>query len=258
MWMKHIERKAYQQSDAVVSLLPNALEHMAPLGLERSRFHYVPNGFWLDEWDSALSEVPSVHQKIFDWCTRNKKLKVVYTGSHGPPNALDQLLLLEKIARNGEVPYHFILIGDGIQKTEIAEVARSQNLTYLNFLPKVPREVVPAILAQADVCFLGWQKQAIYNLGISPNKLCDYFLAAKPILHALDARHDPVAESGAGITVAPYDPQQLDSALRKFCEMTEAQRQLIGAKGNRFAMKHLEWSVIGENYFRMCRRLISE
>jgi hypothetical protein len=91
---------------------------------------------------------------------------------------------------------------------------------------------------------------------ISPNKLCEYFQAAKPVLHALEARHDPVAECGAGITIAPYQPRQLDKALRAFCKMTQAQRISMGTKGRQYALTNLEWSVIGERYYRICRNLV--
>jgi glycosyltransferase involved in cell wall biosynthesis len=255
LWMKRIERKAYRKSDAVVSLLPNAMEHMAPLGLEASRFHYVPNGFWFDEWDSKSGMVPVDHQKTFDWCTRNKKLKVVYTGSHGPPNALEQLLLLKTVVKSRDLPYHFILIGDGILKPELAEAAHTQNITYLSFLPKVGRESIPAILEQADVCFLGWQDRAIYNLGISPNKLCDYFMAAKPVLHAYGGKHDPVAAAGAGITIEPFNALQLDSELIRFCRMTDLEKRILGQNGRQYALNHLEWSVLGEKYHDLCKRI---
>jgi glycosyltransferase involved in cell wall biosynthesis len=258
IWMKHIEQRAYREADAVVSLLPNALEHMRPMGLDDARYHYIPNGVWADEWGKKPVKVPSAHQQIFDWCTQHKKLKIVYTGSHGPPNALDQIFALKKTVDKRDVPYHFVLIGDGIQKSELMVQVKRQRISFIDILPRVNQDEVPAILNQADVCFLGWQKKPIYDLGISPNKLCDYFLAAKPVLHAYQGSHDPVAAAGAGITVEPFNPRQLDDALRKFCEMTDAQRQFMGSNGKQYALAHLEWSVIGEDYYRMCRHLVSE
>jgi glycosyltransferase involved in cell wall biosynthesis len=223
-----------------------------------ARYHYIPNGVWANEWGNKPVKVPSAHQRIFDWCTHHKKLKIVYTGSHGPPNALDQILALKKTVGRRDVPYHFVLIGDGIQKSELMVQVERQRISFIDILPRVKQDEIPAILNQADVCFLGWQKKPIYDLGISPNKLCDYFLAAKPVLHAYQGSHDPVAAAGAGITVEPFNPRQLDDALRKFCEMTDAQRQFLGANGKKYALAYLEWSVIGENYYRICRHLVSE
>jgi glycosyltransferase involved in cell wall biosynthesis len=58
IWMKHIEQRAYREADAVVSLLPNALEHMRPMGLDDARYHYIPNGVWANEWGKKPVKVP--------------------------------------------------------------------------------------------------------------------------------------------------------------------------------------------------------
>jgi glycosyltransferase involved in cell wall biosynthesis len=254
--MKHIEKKAYKEADAVVSLLPNALDHMAPFGLDADRFWYIPNGFWADEWNNPTKELNGEIQHVFDWCEQNNKLKIVYTGSHGPPNALDQLLALQTEVTKKDVPFHFILIGEGIQKAELMAKTQDQNIHFIDFLPKVHQTQIPAILGRADICFIGWQNKPIYKLGISPNKLVDYFQAAKPILHAYCGFHDPVIKAKAGITIEPYNPGQLYEALNKFCEMTDQERRDMGNRGKQYALQNFEWSVLGEKYSRLCQHLI--
>jgi glycosyltransferase involved in cell wall biosynthesis len=106
-----------------------------------------------------------------------------------------------------------------------------------------------------DVCFIGWQKKQIYCLGISPNKLNEYFKAAKPVLHAVQAFNDPVKESGAGLSVEPYNPKQLDAALRKFFNMSEEERILVGRKGRNYLQDRLDWSTLGNKYLNLCLKL---
>ena len=116
LWFKWIERRAYRQSDAVVSLLSNALEHMAPLGLDKQKFHYIPNGINREEWNAPSVPLPDEHQRVFQRLKEQEKLIVIYTGAHGPPNALDQILGLVKLNKDKNRPYHFVLIGEGIEK----------------------------------------------------------------------------------------------------------------------------------------------
>jgi glycosyltransferase involved in cell wall biosynthesis len=255
LWMTHIEKMAYKNADAIVSLLPGALDHMAPMGVDSKCFRYIPNGFWADEWDSKPSQIPPEHKQVFDRCTQNNKLKVVYAGSHGPPNALDQILRLKEVVHQKDLPYHFILIGDGILKAELVAKSQKHNLTYVDFLPKVNQSELAAILGQADVCFLGWQKKDIYKLGISPNKICDYFMAEKPVVHAYDGKNDPVATARAGITIEPNNPQQLDDALMEFNRMPIDQRYTLGRRGKQYALQHLEWGVLGGSYHDLCQML---
>jgi glycosyltransferase involved in cell wall biosynthesis len=258
MWMKRIERKAYSESDAVVSTLSNALAYMGPIGVGNNRFHFIPNGFSADDWFNQDSTIPVEHEREFVKCRKNGKLIVVYTGSHGPPNALDQILKISEVVKTKDVPYHFILIGEGISKDELVKQTKRCNIHFISFLPKVPQGTVPAILSQADVCFIGWQKKNIYKYGISPNKMCDYFMSGKPILHALDQPDDPVVKANAGISVEPYNPHQLNEALNAFCSMTEAEKKTMGQRGKQYALKHLEWSVIGRKYYNLCKNLVGD
>jgi glycosyltransferase involved in cell wall biosynthesis len=255
IWMKRIERNAYTEADAVVSLLPNALEHMQPLGLSPERFHYIPNGINKEEWNTNSVAIPETHKKVFDWCKDKNKLIVIYTGSMGPPNALDQIFELKSFIDSREAPYHFVLIGSGSLKEKLKKAVKKEKIKFISILPRVASEIVPAILKLGDVCFIGWQKKQIYCLGISPNKLNEYFKAAKPVLHAVQAFNDPVKESGAGLSVEPYNPKQLDAALRKFFNMSEEERILVGRKGRNYLQDRLDWSTLGNKYLNLCLKL---
>jgi len=259
MWMKRIERNAYRQADAVVSTLSNAMAYMGSIGLEKDRFHFIPNGFSANNWQvNHESGIPDDYKKEFARCRKQGKLIVVYAGSHGPPNALDQIIKIGEVVNAKELPYHFILIGEGSSKKELVRQAERCKIKFISFLPKVPQHTITAILEQADVCFIGWQKKEIYKYGISPNKMCDYFMSGKPILHAIDAPDDPVARAKAGISVEPYSPHKLNAALNAFCSMPAAEREAMGQRGKQYALKHLEWSVIGKKYYELCAQLAGE
>jgi glycosyltransferase involved in cell wall biosynthesis len=111
---------------------------------------------------------------------------------------------------------------------------------------------------QANCCFIGWQKKDIYRYGISPNKLGDYFMAGKPVLHAVAAGNDPVAEAKAGLSVEPYNPHQLDRSLRELISMGSEGRNRMGARGRQYALETLEWSVLGKRYENLCQSLIEK
>ena len=50
-----------------------------------------------------------------------------------------------------------------------------------------------------DGLYIGWERNSIYRFGISPNKLLDYMLVGRPVIHAVEAANDAVAECGCGI-----------------------------------------------------------
>lgn len=256
LWFKWIERRAYRQADAVVSLLPNALEHMAPLGLDKRKFHYIPNGINRAEWEAPSVPLPEEHQKVFQQLKEQGELIVVYAGAHGPPNALNQILNLAKLNQDKNKPYHFVLIGEGIEKEKLAKRTKDESISFVTFLPKISKQQVITVLDLADVCFIGWEKKKIYKFGISPNKLGDYFMSAKPVLHAFDINdNDLVQEAGAGISVEPYNIYGLEDALQRFCAMSRAERNTMGMNGRRYALENLDWEILGRRYAEICKSL---
>lgn len=256
LWLKWIEKQAYCKSDAIVSLLPNALEHMAPLGLDERKFHYIPNGINTLEQNELPEQLPHNHLKVFQWLKEHGKLIVVYAGAHGPPNALDQVLDLAKLDSNKVRPYHFVFIGDGVEKEKLANRVKDEDISFATFLPNLPKRELVIALSLADICFIGWKKKRIYKFGISPNKIGDYFMSAKPVLHAASAGNDPVKEAMAGITVEPYNAEELDAALKRFCAMTDKERKAMGERGRKYALEYLDWEVLGKQYSDICESVL--
>ena len=260
LWFSQIERTAYREADAVVSLVPNAYEHMGPLGLEKHKFHFIPNGIDQQEWMGCPMTLPSGHEKTIRKIKGEGKLVVLYTGAHGPPNALDQILDLAKINGGDKPrPYHFVFIGDGIAKDILMRRVKDEGISFVSFLPRITKAQVISALALADVCFVASQKKDIYKYGTSPNKLGDYFMSAKPVLNALYSagriNNDYVAQANSGISVESYNTREIENALQRFCAMTSDERRHMGENGRRYALENLDWEILGRRYALLCESL---
>ncbi|MFY9509850.1 MAG: glycosyltransferase family 4 protein, partial [Rubrivivax sp.] len=195
------EDAAYQHADHVISMLPKVHGYMASRGLDLNKLAIVPNGITLDEWaDESLAALrEDVAQAL-----RGDGLVVGYAGSMGLPNALDTLLDAAKLLQ-GEPRLRFVLVGSGHEQARLAQRVADEGLSNVQLLPPIPKAQVPAFLARVDIAYIGWQRVPIYRFGIAPNKLMDYMMARRAVLHAVEAGNDPVAEAGCGLTVAPQD-----------------------------------------------------
>ena len=256
LWMGCIEKKAYRHADAVVSLLSNADQYMVEKGLDREAFHYIPNGVDVDEWNSMHDDLPDEHKQLFDKLKSQNKVIVVYAGAHGLPNALDQILDLGQLPDSQSFPYHVVMIGDGLLKKDLVKRTKEENLSFVSFLPKLCKSQALKAISMADICFIGWLNKRIYRYGVSPNKLCDYFMAAKPVIHAIATKNDLVSQAKAGISTAPYDVEQLDSALKQMCSYTAEERDIIGHRGREYALNHLNWKVLGARYSELIEKIV--
>ncbi len=104
------------------------------------------------------------------------------------------------------------------------------------------------MLAQVDIAYIGWQHVPIYRFGIAPNKLMDYMMAGRAVLHSVAAGNDPVAEAGCGVTVAPQDTGAVVGGLLKMMNLAPAARAVMGERGRAFVMAKHTYPVLAKRF----------
>jgi glycosyltransferase involved in cell wall biosynthesis len=240
------EDAAYRHSDAVVSMLPKVHAHMARRGLDLKKLSIVPNGISPEEWTAPPEPLRSDVEQAIDAARRAGAVIVGYAGSMGRPNALD--VLLDAAGLMADRPLRFVLVGDGHERERLAARVAQEGLAQVTLLPPIPKAQVPAFLAAIDIAYLGWQRQPLYRFGIAPNKLMDYMMAARPVLHSVEAGNDPVAESGCGLTVAPESPEEVARGLRQLAALSPRERRKFGERGRAYVLQHHAYPVLARQF----------
>lgn len=246
MWVQWAEDHAYRHADKVVSMLPKALDYMRSRGMAPHKFVYVPNGVDEEEWAQPAALPPDV-QASLDRLRAEGLPLVGYAGTHGLANALDVLLdaahQLKGVAK-------LVLVGTGPERERLrARVAR-EGLTHVTMLPSVPKQAVPSFLAAVDIAYIGWHSNPLYRFGISPNKLMDYMMAGKPVVHSVSAGNDPVSEAGCGLTVAPGDAAAVAQAIRRLAKLSPTERAALGRAGREFVLKNQTYGALASRFLR--------
>lgn len=241
------ENAAYRDADLVVSMLPNVASHVAQKGLPLDRLVIVPNGISLDDWQDSTPVLVGEDIRLAIASARAARHLVVgYTGSHGLPNALDTLLDAAALLRHEKLT--FILVGDGHERMRIQARCRTEGLFNVQMFEPVPKAQMAALLALVDMAYLGAPKHPIYRFGVSPNKMIDYMMACVPILYAIEAGNDPVAEAGCGLTVPAEVPDALAKAILKLASLSPAERKAMGDKGRPYALMHHTYDALAKKF----------
>jgi glycosyltransferase involved in cell wall biosynthesis len=240
------ENDAYCDADIVVSMLPVVAEHMRAHGLDLRKLHIVPNGVALEEWQTDPRPLPRELATYLAALKRGGRTIVGYAGSHGLPNALDVLLDAAKLLADDKIS--FVLVGDGHEKARLAERVRAEGLDHVAMLAPVPKAQIPALLATFDIAYIGWQRVPIYRFGIAPNKLMDYMMAGRAVLHSVEAGNDPVTEADCGLTVAPESATAVAEGLRELAATTPEVRALMGERGRAFVVEHHSYRVLAQRF----------
>lgn len=250
MLLQAAEDFACRQADAIVSILPRVREHLEAHGMAPHKLHLVPNGVdpaeWQDETGGGERPLPPALDAALDTLHMRGKFVVGYAGTHGLSNALGTLL--EAAARLRERPVAFVLVGSGPDKPALVRRAAELGLANVQFFDAVPKAMVPALLRRFDLAYIGWRRQPLYRFGISPNKLIDYMMAARPVLHAVEAGNDPVAEAGCGMTVAPEDPRAVADGILALQAIGADARAALGRRGRAYALANHTYPVLGQRF----------
>lgn len=235
-FMQWVEDRAYQDADAVVSNLKNAVEHMVSRGMARDKFSWVPNGFSLDE----VNQKAPLNSTAVAQLPKNKFI-VGYTGTLGVANAMDTLIeAAERLQRYSDIT--FALVGGGKEKGAIQALVKEKQLSNVNFIDPIPKVEVQAILEQFDVCYIGLTKDPLFRFGVSPNKLFDYLYSGTPIIYGIDSgEYKPIKKAQAGLQVPAQDPDKLAEAIIELYKGPARERRIMGENGRRTALKYYEY-----------------
>lgn len=250
MLVQAAEDYAYRRADVVVSMLPKVRSYMESRGMAPHKLHIVPNGIDPAEWQADGSTLPA---PLADTLTTLKLrgLSVVgYAGAHGVANALDTILDAAKLMRGENIA--FVLVGGGPCKRALQQRAQAEDLHNVWFIDPTRKEHIPSLLRRFDMAYIGLQRQPLFRFGISPNKLTDYMMAARPVLLAIEAGNDPVAEAGCGLSITPEDPLAVAQGIRSMLALSEDERRLMGERGRNFVLENLTYAVLAKKFLAAC------
>lgn len=250
MVVKAAEDYVYRHADAVVSVLPKVQGHVASHGMPLDRLHIVPNGVDLREWTGVLPALEAGVDDMLATLADAGNAIVGYAGTHGISNSLNTLLDAARLMREENVS--FVLVGGGPEKAGLQVRARTEQLRNVFFIDPVIKEQVPALLQRFDLAYIGWRRQSLYRFGIAPNKLMDYMMAARPVLHAVEAGNDPVGEARCGLTVAPESPDATALGIRSLLSLSPGERKAMGKRGRDFVMNNLTYPILSKRFLAAC------
>ena len=236
------EKFGYRKADKIISLLPNAAEHIEEVAQASAKFHYIPNG--LDE-NVLEKEEPRLGDLNL---IPSEKFVIGYAGTIGLANALEFFVEAAGLMKTDN-RFYFVIIGEGYLKESL--IKSSESFGNILFLPKVRKNQVAAFLDKFDVCFVGRNNSPLFKHGVSANKYFDYMLAGKPILDSNNLIKDPVELSGCGIIVEPDSSEAIVTGIVQLFEMSDGQRLYMGQLGHDYVKKHHSIEHLSNEYVKL-------
>ena len=121
-----------------------------------------------------------------------------------------------------------------------------ENLENVLFLPRVNKSQVSSVIKKLDVCFIGWHDSKLYEYGIAPNKIPEYLIQGKPVLHSFSGANDPIALADAGISVPAEDPIAIADAVSFLKNCSKNDLENMGLRGMQYATDNYNYEVVAD------------
>lgn len=196
--------------------------------------------------------LPEQHTYTIQGLREQGKIILGFAGGHTQSTAMHIFVQAAKELQN-RPDLAFLLVGDGPQKAELIQLAESLQLSNIQFLPPIPKDAIPLLLTQFDICYAGGVHSILHQYGTSFNKITDYMLAAKPIIFSVDEPDSLVQHVGCGIQVEAENTAQVVQAIEQLTNLSSEQRNIMGMKGHDYAVANLQYPTLAKEFLEKCK-----
>lgn len=240
------EKLIYKNASLINVLTPAFKQNLIESkDIDEEKIIYIPNAA-----DFSLSESISngfnkdLFRESIGW---TGKFVVLYVGAHGVANALEQLLNSAKLLEDTNLL--MVLIGEGMEKLRLKELAEKTGLKNVVFLDPVSKKDVFKYILSCDIGASVLQKNDTFKTVYS-NKTFDYMSCKKPILMAIDGvSRKLVEDANAGVYVEPENENEFNIKIRQFMSNPEILITL-GLNGYQYAKENFDRNILAERYIQ--------
>ncbi|MGA2607501.1 MAG: glycosyltransferase family 4 protein [Terriglobia bacterium] len=182
---------------------------------------------------------------------------VMYAGNLGLTQGLEEVVeaawLLDE-----EPAIRTVLVGDGAAKGSLEQSVERAGLRNVQFIPFQERELLPWVLASADVSLIMLKR----GMGTDsvPSKCYSIMASGRPIIASVDEGSDTwkvIQRAGCGLCLEPENPGALAGAILDLFR-NDAYRARLGALGRAYAVQHHSKLAAAQEFCNLLRSLAGE
>ncbi|MFT3982479.1 MAG: glycosyltransferase family 4 protein [Lachnospiraceae bacterium] len=242
---KKKEERLYSLSDMIGCMSQGNLRYMRKhhAEIDESRLILFPNTMKVLPFENEAEktlEPSEEHLAGGEKNMREKKVRFVFGGNLGKPQALDFLIQAVNSPRMRACKQaEFLFVGEGSEQEKVKKAFQdSPNARFISFLP--PREY-DRLMADCDVGMISLDIR--FTIPNYPSRILGYMAAAKPMLACTDRSTDVkellTEEADCGLWCASDDLDAFCENVERLCA-DEALRRRLGSNGRRYLKEHFD------------------
>ncbi|WP_374398494.1 glycosyltransferase family 4 protein [Flavobacterium sp.] len=250
--LKWLERFVYNKSDAVTTIDQIFYDTVIERFENKSKLHIIPNFVDTDLYHPLSYSSLKIDNSLFK---ANNNLKLMYAGNVG--HAQDWYPLIETAKKMKNDPIDFYVIGEGVMKKYIEDQKKEYSLENLYILPYQPREMMPQLLAFADLQYIFMSKE-MEGHGF-PSKVYTIMACGKPML-ICSGDNTPIVnflkDLNCAEIISTADLSEKVAHIEKFLKTaTEEKLRILGSNGLKTIENHYTKQVVTKKYVNLINNL---
>ncbi|WP_454085365.1 glycosyltransferase family 4 protein [Georgenia sp. Marseille-Q6866] len=216
-------RVLYRHAAHICVISPGMVDVLVSRGVPREKLTLVYN--WRDDPQPAPPHT----------IRRTGPVRVLYAGNHGRAQGLEALVR----AAAASPTIDLTLIGDGVDKPRLIQVAKETGASNVYFRERLDREEFEALQGEFDVQVASLGADPLFSYTM-PSKVQGILAAGMPLLAIASGDVARAADaSGAGWTADPDDVDSIRRALGRIGATTSSELESRGHKARRYYDQHM-------------------
>lgn len=247
--LRWLEGFLYARATHLLVNSPAYRDYLLARGIPESKISFISNGV-----DPQMFEPEATGAAIRQQTGLNGHFVVTYAGALGQANDIPTILRAANRLRD-ESDIHFLLVGDGKERTNLERLVEQLHLSNVTFLGVRPKSEIPDVLACSNACVVTLQDIPMFRTTY-PNKVFDYMAAGRPTILAIDGVIRQVVEAAnGGIFVPPGDDLRLAEAIRRLYA-SPSETQTMGHAARAYVVEHFNRQHQARSFAALLQRLI--
>ncbi len=235
IWMaKAFEKWIYDQTKEILVISEGFKKNLEAKGVPSGKIGILPN--WVDT--DVLRPLPRINAFSRKF-SLDDKFAVMYSGTISISSYGTLVRVLEAAqALRHDPGIVFVIVGEGLKKSDLQSQAARLNLPNVRFLPFQPYRDLPELMAAADVLLVPLDAEKS-QLSV-PSKLYNCMAAGRPVLglvHVDSEVYKIIRETECGVCAPPEDPRKMVEEILALGRSPDL-RSAMAARGRAYALDH--------------------
>jgi len=243
-----LEKFVYGRAARIVAATGTLAREIVAQGVPEAKVSAIPNGANTERFRPAPRD-PAVRAR---YGIPEDAFVAGYVGLMGRMHGAE--VIVEAAERLRDDPrIHFLLVGEGSDRSRMEARAREARLTNVTFGASVPPAEVPAVLCACDAGVATLADTPLTR-GSLPVKAFEQMACALPVVLSGAGEFEEIVRSaGVGLTAAPGDATALARAVNALAG-DPAGARAMGDKGRAFVEEHYDRRRLADAYLDTLRQ----